>query len=229
MREKPGLLPTGRLGKEPLRKFAERDVGQAGDQRAAEEERPKNDPTATRGRGRGRRHRLHEALKERNMGEEQVRERDERDKGGDERGETEDFLPGPDLVGGGERIFEAERFLEIGDLRGGRLRTVRLERVQKHFVVNHPKRAGGRVTVETAHFNLVDFCAGGQAGVHHAESFGGAAHVAVFEFVAVSALVVERIARADVRTNGAKNSFRKREHVARNEDRVNLAWRLGFE
>ena len=38
LREKPGLLPTGRLGKEPLRKFAERDVGQAGDQRAAEEE-----------------------------------------------------------------------------------------------------------------------------------------------------------------------------------------------
>ena len=114
------------------------------------------------------------------MSEQQLREWDEGDEGGGERGETENLLPMPDLIGGRQGVFEGEGFLKISDLGGGRLGAVGLKRVQQNLVVDDAKIAGERITVETADLDLSDFCGGREAGVHHAQGFGGTAHVAVF-------------------------------------------------
>lgn len=95
--------------------------------------------------------------------------------------------------------------MEIGDLIGDVGGAVRLKRMQNGRVVHDPKRAGGGVAVVATKLNGVDLGGGAQTGVDDAQGLGGAAHIAVFEFVAISALVVESVTDADIGADGAED------------------------
>ncbi len=100
--------------------------------------------------------------------------------------------------------------------------------MQQPLVVDHAQRAIRGVPVVVPDVDFVRSRGGTEPGPEQPQRLRRAPHVAVVVLVAIRALVVERVADADVRVHVSQHRVGHRQHVARHEHREQLAGPAGL-